>query len=386
MKPLDQIAFLDFYKRNNISPVSQDISDLEKHFSRRDALYRQCGIPPIFFHGRNVLEVGPGQGHNAVFTNYLQPNKYVLVDGNPASIQGTRNTLNMFFPDLSNIQIIESDFYNFRSDLTFDVVLCEATISLQNDPIGFLKKLSYFVKPSGILLITCHDHIAILGDILFKIIGRMIIGHEIVDDHEQVRKLKPFFEPILCQLKGMSRPIDDWIYDNIVHPYIGNLLSIEDAVKTLDDEFEAYYCSPQFTNDWRWYKDIHGSQRKYNSRMIDSYRSNIHNFLDFRNTFSPINPDDALFLKDQCQSIFKIAQDIDKSGINEEIVRNLNTILNELVIRVRKFSDTTAHSIQLFIIAINKFLAGKHLSFDHTPLDCWFGRGLQYISFIKIPE
>ena len=81
----------------------------------------------------------------------------------------------MFFPDLSNIQIIESDFYNFRSDLTFDVVLCEATISLQNDPIGFLKKLSYFVKPSGILLITCHDHISILGDILFKIIGRMII-------------------------------------------------------------------------------------------------------------------------------------------------------------------------------------------------------------------
>ena len=31
-------SFVDFYNKHDISPVSQDISDLEKHFQRRDSL------------------------------------------------------------------------------------------------------------------------------------------------------------------------------------------------------------------------------------------------------------------------------------------------------------------------------------------------------------
>jgi hypothetical protein len=35
MKP-----YVDFYSKNNISPIHQDISDIEKHLQRRELLYR----------------------------------------------------------------------------------------------------------------------------------------------------------------------------------------------------------------------------------------------------------------------------------------------------------------------------------------------------------
>ena len=38
--------YVDFYRQEEISPVAQDISDLDRHFQRRQALYRHLGISP----------------------------------------------------------------------------------------------------------------------------------------------------------------------------------------------------------------------------------------------------------------------------------------------------------------------------------------------------
>ncbi len=207
-----KIAYIDYYGKHNISPVSQDISNLRKHFERRNALYRHCGIPSSFIEGRSVLEVGPGTGHNAIFTNSMKPQKYLLVDGNPKSIQETTKLLSSYFDDISNCEIIKCNFENFTSDLQFDIVLCEGTIPTQKDPIKFLRKLSKFVKPSGILLITCIDHVSILAETLRKVAAKLIIGDEMLDEDEKLNKLRPLFLRSLCTLEGMSRPVDDWIY------------------------------------------------------------------------------------------------------------------------------------------------------------------------------
>ena len=66
-------AFVGFYESNNISPVSQDISDLNKHFQRRNSLFRSLGILPSLVKGIKVLEFGPGSGHNALYTASLFP-------------------------------------------------------------------------------------------------------------------------------------------------------------------------------------------------------------------------------------------------------------------------------------------------------------------------
>ncbi len=54
--------YLDFYGKHYISPVKQDIGNINLHYDRRKKLYRQCGIPVIAFRDADILEVGPGGG------------------------------------------------------------------------------------------------------------------------------------------------------------------------------------------------------------------------------------------------------------------------------------------------------------------------------------
>lgn len=54
--------FLEYYSKYNISPVRQNISDIEIHYERRKKLYRQCAIPLLTFRNAEILEVGPGGG------------------------------------------------------------------------------------------------------------------------------------------------------------------------------------------------------------------------------------------------------------------------------------------------------------------------------------
>ena len=76
-------AFVSFYAENRISPVAQDLSDLRRHFQRRESLFRSLGILPLLVQGASVIEFGPGSGHNALYTASLKPATYTLVEGNP---------------------------------------------------------------------------------------------------------------------------------------------------------------------------------------------------------------------------------------------------------------------------------------------------------------
>ncbi|MFC1895476.1 class I SAM-dependent methyltransferase [Thermodesulfobacteriota bacterium] len=375
--------FLDYYCRHNISPVSQDISTLEKHFERRNALYRHCGIPSSFIEGKSVLEVGPGTGHNAIFTNAMKPQKYVLVDGNPKSIQETSRLLKSYFGDISNCEIIKCNFNHFTSDVQFDIVLCEGTIPGQKDPIRFLSKLSKFVKPSGVLLITCVDHVSVLAETLRKVVARLMIGREMLNENEKLEKLRPFFLRSLRTIKGMSRPVDDWIYDNVLQPIIGRLLSIEDAIRCLESDFDAYAVSPHFSIDWRWYKDIYGSQQQYNRLLIDCYRKNIHNLLDYRYVFDSIEPEIIINLESLSKSIFDISIRMQNGEIDKCIVSELKCFLNDLSILTRKFSGGTTESIQQFADAIDEFLLDEPFPCELVRFEPWFGRGQQHMSFIR---
>ena len=58
-------SFVDFYSQHNISPVSQNIEDIELHFQRRSALFSSLGLPALLVKDSEILEFGPGSGHNA---------------------------------------------------------------------------------------------------------------------------------------------------------------------------------------------------------------------------------------------------------------------------------------------------------------------------------
>ena len=78
---------LDFYIKEGISPVYQDISNLNKHFQIRANLYRLLGLIPSFLKGKDIIEVGPGSGHNSIYTATLLPRTYELVEPNPVALK-----------------------------------------------------------------------------------------------------------------------------------------------------------------------------------------------------------------------------------------------------------------------------------------------------------
>src|ERR1700733_6641333 len=98
--------FIDYYGANNISPVAQDISDLRKHFDRRDSLYRSLRIPPRYVRGRDVIEFGPGSGYNSIHTLGFGPRRYLLVDGNPRGVKDTQSLLGRMYPSDKSHEVV----------------------------------------------------------------------------------------------------------------------------------------------------------------------------------------------------------------------------------------------------------------------------------------
>ena len=52
MKYSHKSVELEYYVREGISPVHQNITNLKKHFQSRESLYRLLGMIPSFFKGK----------------------------------------------------------------------------------------------------------------------------------------------------------------------------------------------------------------------------------------------------------------------------------------------------------------------------------------------
>ena len=138
---MKKTAFVDFYSKNKISPVSQNIDDLDLHFQRRNSLFSNLGLPVSLLKDCDILEFGPGTGHNALYTISLMPKRYYLVDGNPKGLEDTKKLLSRYsIPDL---KLFSTLFLDFQVKDSFDIVWAEGCIPRQTDPISILKHLYY---------------------------------------------------------------------------------------------------------------------------------------------------------------------------------------------------------------------------------------------------
>lgn len=120
--------FLNFYMKHNISPVKQDISNLEKHINRRTSLYRELGIVRCAIENSDILEVAPGGGYNSIVTAMQNPKSYTLIEPNPA---GYNEMLKLFREhDLiaDTTMFINDMLENVKIENEFDIVLCEGLI------------------------------------------------------------------------------------------------------------------------------------------------------------------------------------------------------------------------------------------------------------------
>lgn len=370
-------AFLDFYGEHKISPVSQNVTDLQAHYNRREALYRHLGIIPSFLEGKKVLEFGPGSGHNALYTASLKPSRYVLVDGNPTGLEETRKRLASCDCE---IVVKESLIQEFETEERFDMVMCEAVIPWQTEPAAMLEHVSRFVVPGGVLVISCNDEVSALVEIL-----RRVQAHAIVDRslpiQDQVKRLLPVFKNDLDSLAGMSRPHEDWILDQILQPFIGPVFSVESAIRTLDGTFDVFGTSPRFLVDWTWYKEVPLREESDNQMGVRHFRENLHNLLDYRFTFPPRSEEENMRL---FELVGQITDDVlahDRTG-DRALLESVHANLDKLISQVEGYAPVTAEGLADFNAGLATYLAGGEFPILDTfaPL---FGRGMQYLSFLR---
>ncbi|MCZ6523143.1 MAG: class I SAM-dependent methyltransferase [Alphaproteobacteria bacterium] len=379
MKP-----FIDFYRANQISPVAQDISDLEKHFDRRAALYRHLGLVPSLLRGKAVIEFGPGSGYNSIYTSSLGPRRYLLVEGNPTGLEATRALLDERGSPETEHLITESLIEDFASPERFDVVLCEGVIPMQHEPQAFLRHVAEFAAPGGVVVTTCMDSVSQFAEIMRRLVGALAVAPE-QSTEEKLERLRPMFEPHLATLAGRSRLVDDWILDVVIQPWVGSMLSIADAIEALDSAFDVYGSSPQFFTDWRWYKDIHGEARRFNQNAIAAFYRNLHNLIDYRHTWAPRAPEANHELLALCDSIFELERRFESAPKNGAI-SDIAAELRGLRALTAEFSPATADAIGDLVAALETLGSYGGSSGDLPSLGGFaplVGRGQQDRSVIR---
>lgn len=370
--------FLDYYETLGTVPVRQDVRDIRAHFERREALYRLLGLPPRFFALAQVLEFGPGLGHNAIYVASLRPERYVLVDGSRQAIAGLRETLAKGGIPLDRVEIVESEARAFRSESLFDVVLAENMIPMQREPRSFCRAIASHVRPGGVLVITCQDSISYLGEILRRAVALKVASPEL-DLATRVRRLLPIFAPHLKKLPATTRPAEDWIADNVTHPLIGQFFSISDAIEALSADFEFYGGSPHFLTEWRWYKELFGAGRRFNEEATLAFESSAVRFIDWRLGAGAHEPEFGHNLRAACDVVWervKEAEEKPAGGDFERIAAACAAVAAALESNA-PISSAAIREVIAFLLT-----ADEASSFRFDAFEGFFGR-TQYVSFIR---
>ena len=367
-------AFVGFYESNHISPVSQDISDLQKHYQRRESLFRALGILPNLIKKAAILEFGPGSGHNALYTASLSPSLYELVEGN---FKGHKETTERLASFAITTKIHHILFTEYQSSEKFDLVWAEGCLPHQSYPIPLMLHMASFVALGGCICVSTNNGISYLSETLRRLF-RDRFFEEKTDVHAMVRDLKPHIQPHLQHLRGMSRPVEDWILDSIVQPMKDRrLLSIPEVIYSLSHEFDVYGSSPRFLTDWRWYKEIIGENRAFNEMALDNYYKNNLNLLDYRFNF----PEHSREYGEKLEAMGSLTWDLmcDIENGRDSAWKDIFYLLDEIYFNIQKEAPETVIAIR----EVAHLLRYGSLNMKLKYFPMWWGRGQNYLSLIR---
>jgi 2-polyprenyl-3-methyl-5-hydroxy-6-metoxy-1,4-benzoquinol methylase len=366
----------EFYKKNPVTH-RMNANDAE-HFARRAYLYQLIGVPPMLLSGKNVLEFGPGEGHNSIYLASLQPHRYVLVDGDPTALDKAKQNIEQSLGNADNIETCASLFNEFSTDELFDFVVAEACLSIQNENPGeLLRHMSSLVKPGGILFITTLSPASYLSE-AFRRLSRNVRLSPSAPVDEQVSVMTPLLSHHFETLQGFSRSVEDWIVDNIVQPlHKREMLSLPDAIKILSDEFRFYCSSPQFFSNWGWYKSAKIGGNDHNEQLLANYYRSIINFIDYRVENISTSYDTGYQIDEITIKIWNL---IMKSERQESFdIREIEELSNELVNIIEPISPTTSSSVAEAMA----WISGGAENVKQQHFNSWWGRGQQFVSFMR---
>lgn len=379
--------YIEHYTKNQISPVRQDIINLQKHFYIREKLYQSLGLIKSFFKDRNVIEIGPGGGYNTIFTASLGPAHYELIEANEIGILEIKNNLKNFNLEGDNITIQNLFIEEFETEEKFDIAICEGMLPCVKNNFEILDKMDSLLKDNGIILITCSDEISIFFDMARRLLANILLQNNKVDTFEEkVDILVKAFGSHLDTLKGFGRLKEDWCADNLLGNALYNTnLSLSDVLEYFGNRYSFYKMSPDIIIDTTWFKEVACTVEEYNKVKIDNFRKVWHNLIHYK-VFDNQKWDknDTLQLRSLCREFIEQCRRSEVNYVDE--MGNIIDLLGRIKKLFFKYSGDTlileAIEELLFIlnsdgISIQKIAEAKEV-FRSS-----FGRGQQYITLIK---
>ncbi len=281
---------LEYYRQHGIAPVRYDLSNMEAHLQRREALYNKLGLLPIAFKGSSVVEVAAGTGHNSLYLAQLFPARLLLLEPNATAVDHIHAAYAGFDLPHTMPEIVTKTLEEFEPAEPFDVVLCENWLGNSTHELELLDKLAGMVAPGGAIVLTTVSPIGFVPNLLRRFLVPTLVPAE-MDFEAKTQALEAAFGPHLNTLSAMTRSVHDWVQDNMLNPaYFGLCLSIPAVVERLSDDFDAIDTSPSFAEDWCWFKSLAGTGRRINENFLDEYWCKAHNYLDYRQTNTLGNP------------------------------------------------------------------------------------------------
>lgn len=373
--------YLEYYGEYHISPVRQDINNIEAHYKRRKKLYRQCGIPEIAFRNAEILEVGPGGGYNTLAFFHWNCKHIDLVEANLKGQEDMRILFSENHISQNQYEIFPCKIEDFHTDKKYDIVIAEGFLPYIFNQNEVIKKLQSLTDKEGIIVITCVDNVGMFIEAIKRLIGQMLTRNITCYD-EKLNYLVQFFGKQLEGLGGVSRSAKDWVQDQILNPagINGMELSMAQAISMFENDYEILGSSPQMFTDYSWYKDVCYDYKESYRQQFEQKR------LSLLMTNMPekiMDKADAEVLVQHFQIIKKLAAEYEKDKKEwqiDEILRHMK----EMKALIR---DLDQRFFDVFLEIEDALMCAKGTGIvdmkKYNNFFSAFGRAQQYIAFVK---
>ena len=379
-------SFIDYYNAHGIIPVRDMSSDTQSFNFRRNYLYKTLGIPLNQLKNRKVIEFGPGGGFNAVATSNFEPELYVFVDATHVSLTELKHKSEQKKFGAKKVEIIESNIFDYRDERKYDLVICEGILPGQDNPKKMLQHVGSFCDSGGILITTTMSATSQFSEICRRLLRPSIIASN-QTFLEQTKIAVDLFKNHIDTLGVSTRSPEDWVQDVILHNWHTGeyIFTMPDSLAALGDDFEFYSSSPRFLHDGRWYKQISPASASINMLLNDQYAAFNALLLDFRIPLDSLNQRNDIakiaMIDPLCEAACKVHDKISEENSYDRLEEFI-AILNKVTAILPQEFDITVRSINDFISGISSFASGN-TNADFGSFKQWWGRGQQYISYIK---
>lgn len=366
--------YLEFYEKYKISPVVQNIENFQKHIKRRTNLYRQLGVTPLSFKEKDILEIGPGGGYNAIVTYTYEPKTYTLVEPNTTGFNELKSNFEKI--NQGNVEFYNCMLEDFNSGKQYDIIMCEGLIPGLSNKEDFIEKVLKLLKPNGIFILTTADQISMFFEMIRKYMANILI-EDCSSIEQKVKVLVDSFSTHLDTLDGMTRSHEDWCLDNLIGDAVyEHSFSINDAISLMRNEFHLLGSSPDLFSNYYWYKELPTDIVEYNQIFEEQFFGLWHTFLDYR-CINQVRESDKN--KELAQYCLDFINKIKSNQPKSEMVELLKKIRANLENDVKKITlDSLDEVIFTLQEDFNEESISKMKSFKSA-----FGRGQSYISFVK---